>query len=101
MNYAEALKEVRSKKPKDNFMVIEMSYNCKLLLPYRDGLSLMSALTNAEKLNDGYGEPHRIVPVERDTIKSHMLSAEEYEVFKLAALLNVTPEEVKEFAKAV
>ena len=98
MEYNEALKKVQSKKPKDNFMVVTLSYNCKLLLPYKDGLLFMSALANAEQLGDEYGKPKRILPLERESLSSHLMSADEYETYKIAALLNVSPEEVKEFA---
>ena len=100
MDYIEARKKIQTQKPKDHFMVFEMAYNCKIILPYKDALAFMASMVNAEKLQDGYSEPHRIVPVERDTLRSFLMSSEEYEQWKIAGLLNLTPDEVKEAAKA-
>ena len=97
MEYLEAVKEVRTKKVKENFLVIEFSYN-KIVLPFKEGMSFLSSLSNAEKLNDNYGDMKRIIPFERELIKSSVLSGEEYEQYKIAALLNISIDEVKEFA---
>ena len=99
MKYEEALKLVQTKKPKDNYMLIEMAYDKKLLLPYKDALLFLSSLANAEQLNERYQEPHRIIGLERDSIHSRIFSHEEYERYKIAALLNITPDEVKEHMK--
>ena len=98
MEYLEALKKVQAKKPKDNYMVITLAYDNKLIFPYKDGLAFLSALTNVERIREPYGEPHRIVEFERDSITTHIMSADEYERFKIAALLNVSPEDVKQYA---
>ena len=99
MKYEEALKLVQTKKPKDNYMLIEMAYDRKLLLPYKDAITLLSSLANAEQLNERYNEPHRIIGLERDSINTRIFSHEEYERYKIAALLNITPDEVKEHMK--
>jgi len=99
MKYEEALKLVQTKKPKDNYMLIELSYDRKLIIPYKDAITLLSSLANAEQLNEHYNEPHRIVGLERDSFHSRIFSHEEYERYKIAALLNITPDEVKEHMK--
>lgn len=98
MEYAEALKKVQAKKPKENFMVITLGYDNKLVLPHKDGLAFMASLASVEKLSEPYNEPHRITEFDRSAITTHLMSAEEYERFKIAALLNVTPDEVKQYA---
>jgi hypothetical protein len=100
MEYIEAVKKAQTKSNKENFMVIETSYDTKLILPYKDGLALMSALINAEQLHEPYNAQHRISEVRRDAFKSHVMSAKEYERFKIAALLNVTIDVVKEYEEA-
>lgn len=96
--YQAALKEVRTVKGRDNFMLIEISYDKKMVLPYKDGLTLMAALINAEELKKTYGDPGRINPWDMDALTTRIMSYTEYEQYKIAALLNITVEQVKEFA---
>lgn len=96
MNYEAALKKVTAAKPKENFMTFEISYDKKILLPYKDGVAFLTALTNAEQVHEPYGgEQHRIAEFDRNTIKVSIMSHAEYIRFKIAALLGVKPEEVK------
>lgn len=98
MDYKEALKKVSERKSRDNFIIIELDYSKKLILPYKDGIAFLATLASAEQLNDRYGSPKTIVPLEADAIKTTIMSATEYEQIKIAALLNVTVDEVKSFA---
>lgn len=96
MGYTEALKKVSvQKKDKDNYLVIEVSYDMKLLLPYAAGLVLMQALGSAEKLNDSYSEQIHISGLDRSNVKTTILSSEEYSQIKIAELLQVKLEDVK------
>jgi len=98
MQYAEALKQVQSKKIKENFILVEIAYDKKLILPYKEGLAFIGSLANAEQLHDPYSKPKQITGLARDSIKTDILSYEEYERIKIAALLGVTTEEVKQYA---
>lgn len=98
MDYKEALKKVSERKSSDNFIIIELDYSKKLILPYKDGIVFLSTLANAEQLNDRYNTPKSISSLENDAIKVTIMSAAEYEQIKIAALLNVTVDEVKQFA---
>lgn len=95
MEYAEALKKVTANKPKENYMVITLSYNSKIVLPYKDGVAFMQTLVNAEQLHEPYQEQHRISELRRDAISTTVMPHAEYVRFKIAALLGVEPEEVK------
>jgi len=96
VDYAEAVKKVWAEKPKDNYMVIEFGYDCKFVLPHKYGVALIESMTNAERIADSYHDPKRISELPRDAVKSTLMSHQEYERFKIAALLNLAPEEVKE-----
>lgn len=98
MDYLQAIKAVQTKKPKENFLVIEFGYDCKIVLPYKDGMAFMTSFTNAEQLSEKYNEPHRIVGFKRDLLTIRIMSGEEYEQYKIAALLNISIDEVKEYA---
>lgn len=96
MDYKEALKQVQAtKKAKENFLVFNFGYNMKVVLPHKEGMVLLSAFSNAEVLEEAYKQPPRIGEMERDKLSISTLSAEEYDRYKIAALLGITPEEVK------
>ena len=98
MTYQEALKKIQTSKPKDNFMVIEASYNNKIILPYKDGVVFLTTLNNAESLVESYGDPTRINYFSRDAITSRVMSSQEYEQIKIANLLNISVDDVKAMA---
>lgn len=93
--YEEALKKLYSKAPKDNFLVIEFDYNKSILLPYEDGLKFLSCLKQAELYNEPYNKPKSISSFDASNFKSKILSRKDYEDIKVAALLNITVEELK------
>ena len=93
MTDEEALKKVQATK--ENYMTFELSYDKKIILPYKDGIAFLVALSKAEQLKEPYGgEQHRITEFNRDTISARLLSHDEYIRIKIAALLGVKPEEV-------
>ncbi len=100
MDINEAIKKVRTEKPKDNLMVLEFGYDHKIILPHKDGSTILAALLNAERLRESYGDPTRVTELERDMVKIQTMSYAEYERIKVAALLHLTPNEVKEMMEA-
>lgn len=94
--YLEAVKKVHAIKPKDNYMVIELYYDNKLILPYKDGLAFMASLVNAEMYETPYDKPHKIGSFNRDAVKNTIMSGEDYIKHKIAALLNVTLDQLKD-----
>lgn len=100
MNYEEALKAVRANKPKENLMTIEIEYNKQLILPYKDGLALLATLERAEVLHAPYSKPPSIVGIdEAERFKSAVIPYQSYEDIKVAQLLGITLDEVKEARK--
>lgn len=100
MDYNEAVKKLKTQKVKENYLCIKTDYSTKIILPYKEGLAFMSALENAEQFTEKYQEPHRIVPFNKETLTVTLMSGEEYEQYKIAALLNVDIEDVRRFAEA-
>lgn len=98
MEYLEAVKKVQTTKPKDNFMVIKLDYETQLILPHKDGVAFMAALASAEQFNTHYSKPHSICELDRDKLTVTTMSCVEYERYKIATLLGVTVDEVKQFA---
>lgn len=98
MEYLEAVKSVQAHKVKENYLVIALSYSHKIVLPHKEGIAFLTSLSNAEQLKEDYNEPHRITSLDRTALTSTLMSRDEYEQYKIAALLNVSIDEVKAFA---
>jgi hypothetical protein len=92
---AQARKSVREESSRDNFMVIYFSYGVELLLPYKDGMAVMQAFQKAEMLNTPYGKPPSITGLTKD-VQARPFSREDYEQIKMANLLNISLEELKQ-----
>lgn len=90
-----AEKEVKARKPAENFMVISMGYDSKLILPHKAGVALMAALENAELFKDSWSDKCRIIPLERNSISIEFLSTQEYHQIKIANLLGVSLKDIQ------
>jgi len=99
MDYKTAIKQVNTAKIKDNFMIINLSYDSKLILPYKDGLSFLSSLVNAESFSESYQKPHQIIPFQKSSIDFRIMSSEEYIRYKVAHLLGISVENVLDMEK--
>ena len=93
--YKAAAKKVNAAKPSENFMVVQLSYGTKLVLSHKAGLALITALENAEILKESYSDKCMIIPIERDAISTQFMSLQEYQQIKIANILNVSIEDVK------
>lgn len=97
MKYAEAVKKLSTDKPRENYLLLTFGYGNKVILPYKDGSTLLSMFLGAEKFLDDYGKPKRIVEFDKESITCQVMPHQEYRRLKLAALLQITPEELKEY----
>lgn len=91
----EAVKTVQSQKPKENYLIIQLSWDTKLVLPYKDGMVFISSLSNAEILESDYQKGKKIVPIKSDQLSTNILSTTEYQHIKIANLLGVNSDEVQ------
>jgi hypothetical protein len=68
------------KKPESNYMVIKfnLNYDDSLVLPYKEGIQLMSALENTKVLKAPYGKETLIQDVVVDSIRCTSMGAQEY-----------------------
>jgi hypothetical protein len=98
MEFKDAVKKVQSSKVKDNFILVNVSYDKKLILPYAQGLAFLAALENAEQFNESYADKKKsITGINRKDLEFMVMSRNEYEQIKIAQLLNVTVDEVKQY----
>jgi hypothetical protein len=95
MEYTAAAKKVKEDKPRPNRMVIKIGYE-KIVLPFTEGLQLMAALSSVEQFKDQYNDRARIGPVDVNLFESSLMSAHEYEQYKIAAVLGVSVKDIKE-----
>lgn len=95
--YEQAMKKVVSIKPKENYLVIDIYYHEKIILPYKDGIAFLATLANAESYKDEYNKPSAITSFNKDLLKTSIISGEDYINIKIANLLNVSLDEVKEY----
>jgi len=96
MNYESALKEVRATKAKkENFMVIRSGYDSYLVLPYDAGVQYMACLKQAEKYEESYPNAPRISGIDLSDMSVRVMSAQDYELTKISALLRLNREEHK------
>ena len=96
-DYQAAVKKLQAIKPKDNYLICNISWNLKMVLPYKAGMALMEALGQAEKLVEEYGKPPSIQPFDRDQVGITIFSAKEYEQIRIAQLLKVPLDTVREY----
>lgn len=99
MNYQEALKEAKAAKPKENYCVVQLNYNTKYVLPHKDGVALLATLSTAEQLEDSYGNRNGIHGIEESHFKLTLLSPQQYQRYKIAALLNISLDDLEKFEK--
>ena len=71
-----------------NYMVVELSYNAKIILPYKEGVKLLKLLTKAEYYIENYGKPTLIQPIKKLDIPVYLVNGIFYNEAKVAYLLN-------------
>jgi hypothetical protein len=82
-------------KTKPNFLVIKLSYNFNIVLPYKEGLGLLQAMESAEvfKIRNYNKNDARVLPMSyagdsSDKLEATILSHDEYMQAKLNQLLD-------------
>lgn len=98
--YLAAWKKVTSTKPEEGYLVFQVGYESKIILPHKEGVALIECLRAAEHLDEPYGKTPEIKVLDRNKITIHRMAAEEYNNIKIAAILNLTYAEVVEAANA-
>lgn len=103
LSYKEALTKVKEqekeKQERSPFLTFSFDYATKIILPYEQGVVFLKTLENAELLVTKYnpeGSASSIHPFCSTAVSVSPLSSESYYQIKIAQLLNVPLEEVKE-----
>lgn len=88
LTYQEALKQAKAEKPKENYMTIQM--DAHLVMPHKDGIAMLIALVNAEKLSRSWSSDPPIMPFQEETCDIKLMSAHEYQRRKIATLMGIS-----------
>ena len=86
-NYVKALKKVKTEKPQEGYLFIEIAGDYTLIFPHTEGLKVLQALGTAEKLRR-YSQT-QIEPTGSGFIQTKFVTPKEYENMKVSVLLNV------------
>lgn len=97
--YNKAVKTSQTKVVKKPYMVINFSYGLKVIMPYEKGIALLATMENVEEFDEAYSGVSRIRPIDRSKLNASIMSSEEYQQYKVAALLNVPVTEIQEYEK--
>jgi hypothetical protein len=100
MTYAQALKEAQAKKAKEGYMVIQLRYDVEFVLQHKAGIAFLESLVNAELFKETYSSDPCIKPFQRSSVSVTLMSCEEYEHHKIAALMGISYQDATEGAKA-
>ncbi len=91
LNLEEAKKKLKAEKPRDSYMVIEIDGG--LVLPQKDGVALLAAMNMAERAPT-YRNSYRVTPLDKSAITSSSMSPQDYDRYKVAAILGVSYSDV-------
>ena len=95
MTYEEALKAAASKKAETGYFRLKLGYNTGIILTYKEGLSLLSALSQAEFYNISYNSPPTIRALENQDLEFEFCSPDDRRDLHMAQLLNVPLSDIK------
>lgn len=90
-----AIKAIRAEKKTESYVRIDKDYNTFLVLPYKQGIAFMQALEGAEIFERYYSGSLRTKPIS-DMFTMRPMSRQEYEDYKVAELLGISYNEVKQ-----
>lgn len=92
-DYLKASKQI-TKTKEEMYLLVSVSYDIKLVLPYKQGMELISSLEHAMVFRDRYDKPPLYKPVE-DELTIRPMSTREINQIKVAQLLGVTIDTAK------
>lgn len=99
IRYEDAAKQIKAEKPKENLMVIPFGYDHKIVVPYKEGVKIIEALASAEVLKEEHGEFPYFTGIGRHHISPTLMSRDEYELIKIASVLQVDYKTLKKQKK--
>lgn len=93
MEMSEAQALLKDKR-KENWIVVRLDNNFKLVLPFKAGQQLIAALEHAEMFADAWGNLTKIRPLSPDSVQTSLMSHQDWTRCKLATLLDMEPNDI-------
>lgn len=94
--FENAKKKIAADKPKENYLRIKLGYDNILVLPYKDGVKFIEALSHAQRIEGDYGRHKRMIPLEKGMIEISPFSASEFTRYQMATLLDISVDDIPE-----
>ena len=96
MEYQEALKKIQASKKevKTPYLMVSFGYDRNYIFPFKEGLAFVSALENAEQVNEVYNKPSSIGEL-TSSIQVTPFSQSEYMAYKISNLLQISLQDAR------
>ena len=91
--YEEALKSI-SKTKEEQYFLVDITYELKLILPFKKAMELMASLEEALVYIPSYSKAPNLKPLEKE-ITFYAMSKNQINDIRVANLLNITREEAE------
>ena len=97
MEYQEALKKIQAskKESKPSYLMVSFGYDRNYVFPFKEGLAFVSALENAEQVNEVYNKPSSIGEL-TSSIQVTPFSQSEYMAYKISNLLQIPLQDARD-----
>ena len=97
MEYQEALKKIQASKKevKTPYLMVSFGYDRNYVFPFKEGLAFVSALENAEQVNEAYNKPSSIGEL-TSSIQVTPFSQAEYMAYKISNLLQISLQDARD-----
>jgi hypothetical protein len=95
--FKEAQKKAQAFKTNENFFKVDFS-GVVLVLPYKEGMAFIASLAHAESIEGDWGKK-RLEDFNMKCMEITVIPAKERERYKIAALLDISIDDVKEAEK--
>lgn len=92
-NYEEALKSI-SKTKEEQFLMVDITYDLKLILPFKKAMEFIASLEEALVYIPSYSKAPNLKSLEKE-ITFYAISKDQINDIRVAKLLNITREEAE------
>jgi hypothetical protein len=96
--YKDALKKVSTKTKEEQYMLLDISYDRKFILPFKQAIAVMEALEGAMLFKEPYSGPPQLKPIE-DDISMRPFSESELKNVKVAMLMKLPLNDIKKIVQ--
>lgn len=97
MDYQQALKQIQAskKEAKPPYLLVSFGYDRNYVFSYKEGLAFLTALENAEQLEESYSKPSNIGEL-TSSIQVRPLTNTEYMSYKISNLLQISLQDARD-----